>query len=189
MRISMMRPMPFWPSFEPCAQLTPVQVNTNKPRINSGGGRLPSGSLNNEGIGISVLAINISKAAALNPINGENSNDCPIFAAWLQSTPLVPVPLTAINWFMRPTPMMEPINVWELEDGRPKYHVPRFQRMAAISSANTMAKPAPLPTCRISSTGRNDTMPNATAPLDTSTPKKLKKPDQTTAKFGDREFV
>ena len=36
--------------------------------------------------------------------------------------------------------------------------------MAAISSANTMAKPALLPTCRISSTGSSETMPNATAP-------------------------
>jgi hypothetical protein len=61
--------------------------------------------------------------------------------------------------------------------------------MAAISKANTMAKPAPLPTCRINSTGNSDTMPNATAPVETSTPVKLKKPDQTTARFGDMEFV
>ena len=27
----MMRPMPFWPSFEPCAKLTPVQVRTAAP--------------------------------------------------------------------------------------------------------------------------------------------------------------
>jgi len=44
------------------------------------------------------------------------------------------------------TPMIEPISVWELEAGRPKYQVPRFQRMAATSRANTMAKPALLPT-------------------------------------------
>ena len=34
----------------------------------------------------------------------------------------------------------------EDEAGRPSAHVPRFHTMAAISSANTMAKPAPLPT-------------------------------------------
>ena len=85
--------------------------------------------------------------------------------------------------------MMEPISVWELEEGSPKYQVPRFHRMAAISSANTMAKPAPLPTCRINSTGSSDTMPKATAPVETSTPRKLKVPDQTTARFGDIEFV
>jgi hypothetical protein len=29
--------MPFWPSLEPCAKLTPVQVRTRRPRIQSGG--------------------------------------------------------------------------------------------------------------------------------------------------------
>jgi len=85
--------------------------------------------------------------------------------------------------------MMEPINVCELEEGSPKYQVPRFHRMAAINSANTMAKPAPLPTCKMSSTGNSETMPKATAPVDTSTPRKLKKPDQMTARFGDNELV
>ena len=57
--------------------------------------------------------------------------------------------------------------------------------IAAISSANTMAKPALLPTCRISSTGSSEMMPNATAPVDSAArPRKLKKPDQTTANFG-----
>ena len=42
--------------------------------------------------------------------------------------------------------MIEPIKVWELDAGRPKYQVPRFQMIAAISSANTIAKPALLPT-------------------------------------------
>ncbi len=85
--------------------------------------------------------------------------------------------------------MMEPIKVCELDDGRPKYQVPRFHRMAAINSANTMAKPAPLLTCRISSTGSNDMIPKATAPLDTSTPRKLKHPDHTTARLGGMEWV
>ena len=53
--------------------------------------------------------------------------------------------------------------------------------IAAIRSANTIANPAELPTCRISSTGSSEIMPNATAPLDSRTPRKLKKPDQTTA--------
>ena len=42
-----------------------------------------------------------------------------------------------------PTPMMEPTMVCELEAGSPNHQVPRFHRMAAISSAKTMAKPAP----------------------------------------------
>ena len=107
-----------------------------------------------------------SKQAALKPISGETSRVSPILVAWLQSTPLVPEGFAAISWFMRPTPMMEPISVCELDEGRPKYQVPRFHRMAAISSANTMAKPAPLPTCRISSTGSSDTIPKATAPVE-----------------------
>ncbi len=85
--------------------------------------------------------------------------------------------------------MIEPISVCELEAGRPKYQVPRFHMMAAINNANTIAKPAPLPTCRISSTGSNETMPNATAPLDRRTPRKLKKPDHITATSAGSECV
>ncbi len=85
--------------------------------------------------------------------------------------------------------MIEPISVCELDDGRPKYQVPRFQTMAAISRANTIAKPAPLPTCRISSTGSSARMPKATAPLESSTPRKFHTPDQTTATFGVSECV
>ncbi len=85
--------------------------------------------------------------------------------------------------------MIEPISVCDEDAGSPSHQVPRFHTMAAISSANTIAKPAPEPTCRISSTGSSEMMPKATAPLDTSTPRKLKKPDHTTAKFGGSEGV
>ena len=90
---------------------------------------------------------------------------------------------------MTPTPITEPISVCELEAGRPNDQVPRFQTMAAINSAKTMAKPALLPTCRISSTGNSDTMPKATAPEDHSTPSRLKMPDQTTATLAGSERV
>ena len=83
--------------------------------------------------------------------------------------------------------MIDPIRVCELDAGRPKYQVPTFQMIAAINSANTMAKPAPLPTCRINSTGSSDTMPNATAPDDSSTPNKLNMPDHTTAIWAGSE--
>src|SRR5579872_3899655 len=88
-----------------------------------------------------------------------------------------------------PTPMMEPTMVCELDAGSPKYQVPRFQRMAAINSANTMANPAPPPTCRINSTGSNVMMVNATAPVEYITPAKFHKPDQATAKWGSSEWV
>ena len=45
--------------------------------------------------------------------------------------------------------------------------------IAATSSAKTMANPAPLPTCRISSTGSSEMMPKATAPVETRTPMKF----------------
>src|SRR5262244_363103 len=86
-----------------------------------------------------------SNEAQMNPTTGERSKDLPMLVACTQSTPLVPV-RAAISWLAMPTPMIERISVWELEAGRPKYQVPRFQRMAATSRANTMAKPALLPT-------------------------------------------
>ena len=85
--------------------------------------------------------------------------------------------------------MTEPISVCELDDGSPKYQVPTFQMIAAVSSAKTIAKPAPLPTCRISSTGSSEMMPKATPPVDTNTPTKFQMPDQTTATCGSSEWV
>src|SRR5262245_10314576 len=129
-----------------------------------------------------------SSAAAQNPTTGENSRAWPISVALAQSTPDVPS-RPRINALATPTPMMEPIRVCELEAGRPRYQVPRFQMMAAMSNANTIAKPAALPTCKMSSTGKSDTIPNATAPDETSTPRKLKNPDQTTAIGAGSEWV
>ena len=85
--------------------------------------------------------------------------------------------------------MIEPIRVWEEEAGSPSHQVPRFHRIAAINRAKIMAKPAEEPTCRISSTGNNAMIPNATAPLENNTPRKLKQPDQATAKLGGSEWV
>ena len=58
-----------------------------------------------------------------------------------------------------------------------------------INNAKTMAKPAPLPTCRISSTGSRETTANATAPDESSTPIRFHMPDQTTAMCGSSECV
>jgi hypothetical protein len=85
-----------------------------------------------------------SKPAQMNPTIGETSRVRPTPAACPQSTPLVAVPVPEfINWLAMPTPMMEPTMVCVLEEGRPRYHVPRFQMMAAVRSAKTMEKPAP----------------------------------------------
>ena len=96
---------------------------------------------------------------------------------------------TLISWLATPTPMMEPTMVCELEAGSPNHQVLRFHTMAAISSANTMANPAPALTCKISSTGSSVIMLNATAPDETRTPARLQSPDHTTAMLGSRECV
>src|SRR5215475_135617 len=124
--------------------------------------------------------------AMANPKTGERSNDFPMSAACAQSTPLVPE-RAAITWFAIPTPITEPINVCELEAGNPKYQVPRFHRIAETNSANTIANPALLPTCKINSTGSKETILNATKPPEVTTPAKLQKPDHVTAICGSME--
>ncbi len=44
-----------------------------------------------------------------------------------------------------PTPRIAPIIVCELDDGRPKYQVPRFHSVAASSSDRIIARPRPTP--------------------------------------------
>ena len=121
-----------------------------------------------------------SRAEKTKPTTGEMSSTSPTFVACAQSTPDVPL-RPCIKALVIPTPMIEPTSVCELDAGSPSHQVPRFQRIAAIRSAKTMAKPASEPTCRISSTGSSDTMPKATSPVEVATPRKLKNPDQTTA--------
>src|SRR5215469_11686121 len=91
--------------------------------------------------------------------------------------------------FISPTPTIEPMRVCELEAGRPRYHVPTFQTMADTSREKTMAKPGPDPTLITSSTGSRATIPNATAPVEVSTPIRFHRPDQTTATLGCNVLV
>ncbi len=55
--------------------------------------------------------------------------------------------------------MIDPKRVCELEAGRPRYQVPRFQMIADNRSAKTIAKPAPDPTWITNSTGRRAMTP------------------------------
>src|SRR5271157_2407415 len=137
---------------------------------------------------MSRLETSMSSAAAQKPITGEISKTLKTLMACSQSTPEVPLRRLS-NWLAMPTPMMEPTMVCELEAGSPKYQVLRFQRIAAISSAKTIAKPEPLPTCKINSTGSKVMMVNATAPVESKTPMKFQVPDHATAKWGSREWV
>jgi hypothetical protein len=132
---SMIKPTPFCPSFDPCAKLTPVQVTISSPRIHQGGGWLSTGALERLGIGRTALASSNSSPHRIKPAHRENNSERPTPIAWLQSTPLVRAAVVAINWFITPTPMIEPISACELELGMPKYQVPTFQMIAAISSA------------------------------------------------------
>src|SRR5262249_6554875 len=185
----MIRPMPFWPSFEPCAKLTPVQVRNSSARIHSGGGIWELGGRNRSARRMASLASSRSAAAPQNPTIGETSRDVPTSLALAQLTPSPNTWPFDSTEFASPTPIIEPIRVWELEAGRPRYQVPRFQTIAETSSENTIAKPAADPTLSTNSTGSSAVMPNATARLDTSPPTRFKKPDQTTACTGRSECV
>ena len=61
--------------------------------------------------------------------------------------------------------------------------------MAAISRAKIIAKPLPAPISTTRSTGNRAMTLKATAPLENSTPRKLQKPDQSTAALGGNEWV
>src|SRR5579872_3206898 len=172
-RMSTMSPMPFWPSLEPCAKLTPVQVSISRPRIHMGGALPGSGAAYRSGRLMHAFKSNRRSAAQVKPTTGETNNDIPTSEALDQLMPSPNLPPLAMAELARPTPKIAPTRVCELEAGSPRYQVPRFQMIAEINRANTMAKPAPEPTLSTNSTGNNAKMPNATAPVDVRTPIKF----------------
>src|SRR5271170_5691500 len=176
----MMSPMPFCPSLEPWKKLTPVQVRTSRQRIQNGGGASPLGASKSRGSLITNLSKSNKTAERTKPTTGEIRSDRKTLPTCDQSTPEVPVE-PCINWLATPTPMIDPMRVWELEAGSPYHQVLRFQRIAETSSAKTMANPAPDPTLRMSSTGSSETTAKATAPEESSTPIRFHMPDHITA--------
>ena len=71
----MIRPMPFWPSFEPWQKLTPVQVRIRMPRIHSGGGLLPSGAAYSAGLRtLQLQDQQQDRRAAQKPNSGDSSS-------------------------------------------------------------------------------------------------------------------
>src|ERR1700733_14336751 len=134
-----------------------------------GGGRLPSGALLNAEKRSKGFDSRISAPASANPNSGEISSAFKTLITCAQSNP--DAPMCGFNsWFARPTPMIDPTSVCELDAGSPRYHVPRFHRTAAISKAKIIEKPEPELTFRISSTGRRVTTANATVPEESNTP-------------------
>src|SRR5450432_2302580 len=185
----MMSPMPFCPSLEPCAKLTPVHVSISSDRIHSGGALSFSGARYRSSRLIKAFDNKRRSAEQVKPTMGEISRDMPTSDALAQFTPspnTCPAPIIELA---RPTPIMAPMSVWELEAGSPKYQVPTFQMMAEISSANTMANPAADPTLITSSTGSSAITPNATPPDELSTPMRFQHPDHTTATVGFNVWV
>ena len=93
--------------------------------------------------GISRFASTSNSAARQKPITGEIINAIPTSVALCQLIPLRAEP-RSIQAFIIPTPMIEPMSEWELEAGRPRYQVAKFQMIAAPSSESTIARPRPV---------------------------------------------
>lgn len=160
---SMISPMPFWPSLEPCTKLTPMADRTSTRRFQKGGCFLASMARRCSGVlcifdsGSQRLSSSRMPPATMNPATGETTSDRPISIALPQFTPSASE-MSVSKALAMPTPRIEPIRVCELEAGMPKYQVPRFQAMAADSMAKTMARPRPVSTLISSSTGSRCTM-------------------------------
>src|SRR5260370_8512447 len=107
---------------------------------------------------------------------GEISRDIPTSRVFPQLTPSPNVWPDDIRELASPTPRIEPIRVWELEAGKPRNQVPRFQIMDDTRRANTIAKPPPVPTLSTSSTGSSATTPKAPAPAANNPPIKIQTP-------------
>ncbi len=71
----MISPMPFWPSLEPCAKDTPVQVRISRPRIHHGGGSLPLGSSYSARFFTKARSASSSSAAQPKPTIGDSSSE------------------------------------------------------------------------------------------------------------------
>jgi hypothetical protein len=96
-------------------------------------------------------------------------------------------PAGAMSWFANLTHMIGPIIGVGLA-GSPSHHVPRFQTIAAISSAEIIAKLA-LPNLQAQLHRQQARRAERTAPEDTITPKKLNASDHMTATCGGSLWV
>ena len=124
MRMSMMRPTPFWPSFCPWAKLTPLQVEMRMARIHPGGDLSASAGARMAGnFAKAERARSSSTEATPNPKKGETISDMPTSWTLCQLTP-EPKTWPGMSELARPTPTMAPMRVCELEAGRPNHQVP-----------------------------------------------------------------
>src|SRR5262245_20285991 len=145
MRMSIMRPIPFCPSFEPCAKLTPVQVRTSNDRIQNGGGVSPFGGWYKSGLRTEIFASNRSNGAAQKPMIGETRSEAPTSSALLQLTPSPTLVPLVSREFANPTPRIEPIRVCELEAGSPKYRSQDSKSSRRVEARRPLRSPLPFP--------------------------------------------
>lgn len=125
-------------SMEEAHQCTGADQDPANP---GGGGWFFLGSLNTnflKGRLSSRRRRNMIIIAIEKPKRGDTSRELNTSEALLQLTP-TPLVFSGINVKARPTPRIDPMRVCELELGKPKYHVPRFQMMALKSSAKIIA--------------------------------------------------
>ena len=135
----MISPIPFWPSLEPCAKLTPVQVQTSRPRIQSGGGCVAGGRLVQLGSWIGACSESSSRRQGEADQGREQERE-PDLARLVPVDPRAEAGRATASW-PGPRPRSTPIRVCELDAGSPRYQVPRFQTIAASKSASTIASP------------------------------------------------
>ena len=139
-----MSPMPFWPSFDPCAKLTPVHVRIRTPRIHGGGGSALVGSAEKRGVAGDERATAAADRPRKNPTSGEMREGVADLARLR--------PVDAAGARSRQYLIGEADADDRADQGgassrlKPLHHVPRFQMIAPMSSANTIAKPDPDPT-------------------------------------------
>ena len=86
-RISMMSPIPFWPSFEPWAKLTPVQARTSSARTPSGGGRSVGAGACSSGLRNARRAARRASQATKKPRKGLTTSERSTWPAFAQLTP------------------------------------------------------------------------------------------------------
>src|SRR5215831_6475680 len=109
-RINMMSPIPFCPSFDPWAKLTPVQVSTRMDRIHKGGGCLDSGAVYNFGERTIAFKRRSKMAEHTKPTIGETINELKTSVVLAQFTPS-PKTWPDRRELANPTPMIDPIKV------------------------------------------------------------------------------
>jgi len=83
----MISPMPFCPSLEPCAKLTPVHVKISRARTHGEGGLPGSGSANSSGRRTAYLSKSSISPANTKPITGEISSAATVSWTLPQLTP------------------------------------------------------------------------------------------------------